>query len=211
MGHRERVHVRLPADADPRVRRLEVTGAVPAAARAGSVPQPRAVPRAVRVGDLLRAIGAVAFDRRRVRQHRLQPRRRRRLRRLTSRDPRTSGVIIGRTVTSSRSGARRDHDAIAPPDAKGRVLTGFRPTGPMHIGHWFGNVMNMIRLQQDHEAFYFLADWHMLTTHYDRTKELPENVRMLALDLVAAGVDPNRVTFYRQSDVKEVAELTLLL
>jgi len=93
----------------------------------------------------------------------------------------------------------------------GRVLTGFRPTGPMHVGHWFGNVMNLVRLQEDHEAFYFIADWHMLTTHYDRTDELPGYVRMLVLDLLAAGVDPNRVTFYRQSDVKEVAELTLLL
>jgi tryptophanyl-tRNA synthetase len=92
-----------------------------------------------------------------------------------------------------------------------RVLTGFRPTGPMHVGHWFGNVMNLVRLQEDHEAFYFIADWHMLTTHYDRTDELPGYVRMLVLDLLAAGVDPNRVTFYRQSDVKEVAELTLLL
>ena len=93
----------------------------------------------------------------------------------------------------------------------GRVLTGFRPTGPMHVGHWFGNVMNLVRLQDDHEAFYFIADWHMLTTHYDRADELPGYVRMLVLDLLAAGVDPNRVTFYRQSDVKEVAELTLLL
>jgi tryptophanyl-tRNA synthetase len=81
----------------------------------------------------------------------------------------------------------------------------------MHVGHWFGNVMNLVRLQEDHEAFYFIADWHMLTTHYDRTDELPGYVRMLVLDLLAAGVDPNRVTFYRQSDVKEVAELTLLL
>jgi tryptophanyl-tRNA synthetase len=71
--------------------------------------------------------------------------------------------------------------------------------------------MNMVRLQEDHEAFYFIADWHMLTTHYDRTAELPGNVRSLALDLVAAGVNPDRVTFYRQSDVKEVAELSLLL
>jgi tryptophanyl-tRNA synthetase len=81
----------------------------------------------------------------------------------------------------------------------------------MHIGHWFGNVTNMVRLQEEHEAFYFIADWHMLTTHYDRTDELPANVRSLVLDLLAAGVDPARVTFYRQSDVKEVAELTLLL
>jgi tryptophanyl-tRNA synthetase len=107
--------------------------------------------------------------------------------------------------------AARRNAAVAPPDAEGRVLTGFRPTGPLHIGHWFGNVMNMVRLQEDHDAFYFIADWHMLTTHADRTDELPGNVRSLVLDLIAAGVDPNRVTLYRQSDVKEVAELTLLL
>jgi tryptophanyl-tRNA synthetase len=101
--------------------------------------------------------------------------------------------------------------AIADPNAEGRVLTGFRPTGPLHIGHWFGNVLNMVRLQEDHEAYYFIADWHMLTTHFDRTQELPGNVRSLVLDLLAAGVDPARVTFYRQSDVKEVAELSLLL
>jgi tryptophanyl-tRNA synthetase len=104
-----------------------------------------------------------------------------------------------------------DRGAIAPPDAPGRVLTGFRPTGPMHVGHWFGNVLNMVRLQKDHEAFYFIADWHMLTTHYDRTGDLPGYVRTLVLDLLAAGVDPERVTLYRQSDVKEVAELSLLL
>jgi tryptophanyl-tRNA synthetase len=110
--------------------------------------------------------------------------------------------------TADRPG--REH-TVAPPDAKGRVLTGFRPTGPLHIGHWFGNVLNMVRLQEDHEAFYFIADWHMLTTHYDRTSELPETVRSLVLELVAGGVDPQRATFYRQSDVKEVAELNLLL
>jgi tryptophanyl-tRNA synthetase len=71
--------------------------------------------------------------------------------------------------------------------------------------------MNMIDLQEEHEAFYFIADWHMLTTHYDRTDELPGYVRSLVLDLMAAGVDPERVTFYRQSDVKDVAELSLLL
>jgi tryptophanyl-tRNA synthetase len=106
---------------------------------------------------------------------------------------------------------RRDHGALTPPDAEGRVLTGFRPTGPLHIGHWFGNVLNLARLQESHEAFYFIADWHMFTTHYDRAEELPENVRTLALELVAAGVDPARVTFYRQSDLPEVAEMSLLL
>jgi tryptophanyl-tRNA synthetase len=114
-------------------------------------------------------------------------------------------------VTEADREPTTDAGAIAAPDAKGRVLTGFRPTGPLHVGHWFGNVMNMVRLQEDHEAFYFIADWHMLTTHYDRTDELPGYVRSLVLDLVAAGVDPERVTLYRQSDVKEVAELSLLL
>ncbi len=101
--------------------------------------------------------------------------------------------------------------AIAPADAEGRVLTGFRPTGPLHIGHWFGNITNLVRLQEDHEAFYFVADWHMLTSHAERTEELPGNVRSIVLELLACGIDPERTTFYRQSDVKEVAELELLL
>jgi tryptophanyl-tRNA synthetase len=92
-----------------------------------------------------------------------------------------------------------------------RVLTGYRPTGPMHVGHWFGNVQNMLLLQEEHECFYFIADWHMLTTHFDRTEELPAFTHELVLDLLAAGIDPERVTLYRQSDVKEVAELSLLL
>jgi tryptophanyl-tRNA synthetase len=121
-----------------------------------------------------------------------------------------------RTVTALENpGApteRPQGDAtVAPADASGRVLTGFRPTGPLHIGHWFGNVTNAVRLQDSHETFYFIADWHMLTTHYDRTDELPGFVRTIATELVAAGVDPARSTFYLQSDVKEVAELQLLL
>ncbi len=81
----------------------------------------------------------------------------------------------------------------------------------MHVGHWFGNVLNMIHLQEEHDAFYFIADWHMLTTDYDRTAELPERVRGLVLDLLAAGIDPKKATLYRQSDVPEVAEMALLL
>lgn len=81
----------------------------------------------------------------------------------------------------------------------------------MHVGHWFGNVLNMVRLQETHDCFYFLADWHMLTTDYNRTEELPGRIHELVLDLLAAGVDPQKVTLYRQSDVPEVAELFLLL
>ena len=91
------------------------------------------------------------------------------------------------------------------------MLTGYRPTGPLHVGHWFGNILNMIRLQEEHDAFFFIADWHMLTTDYDRTDVLPERVRGLVLDWLAAGIDPAKATVYRQSDVPEVAELALLL
>jgi tryptophanyl-tRNA synthetase len=91
------------------------------------------------------------------------------------------------------------------------VLTGYRPTGPLHVGHWFGNILNMLRLQEEHDAFFFIADWHMLTTDYDRTDQLPDRIRRLVLDWLAAGIDPAKATVYRQSDVPEVAELALLL
>jgi tryptophanyl-tRNA synthetase len=92
------------------------------------------------------------------------------------------------------------------------VLTGFRPTGPLHVGHWAGNVGNAVRLQDEgYECFYFVADWHMLTTHYDRTDALPSAVAGLVLDLLAGGIDPERSVVYRQSDLPEVAEMALLL
>ncbi|HEX7248261.1 MAG TPA: tryptophan--tRNA ligase [Actinomycetota bacterium] len=96
---------------------------------------------------------------------------------------------------------------------RSRVLTGYRPTGPLHVGHWAGNIENMLALQDDpaRECFFFIADWHMLTTHYDRTDELPGFTRELTLDWLAAGIDPERATIYRQSDIPEVAEMTLLL
>lgn len=103
-------------------------------------------------------------------------------------------------------------DVAAPPRTK-RVLTGYRPTGPLHLGHWAGNIENMLALQADpdHECFFFVADWHMLTTHYDRTDELPGFVEGLVLDWLAAGIDPDRAVVYRQSDLPEVAEMALLL
>jgi tryptophanyl-tRNA synthetase len=97
-------------------------------------------------------------------------------------------------------------------DRGARVLTGFRPTGPLHVGHWAGNVGNAVRLQTEgYECFYFVADWHMLTTHYDRTETLPAAVEGLVLDLLAAGIDPERSVVYRQSALPEVAEMALLL
>jgi tryptophanyl-tRNA synthetase len=91
------------------------------------------------------------------------------------------------------------------------VLTGYRPTGPLHVGHWFGTVESMLRLQDEHDAYFFVADWHSLTTDYDRSDQLPERVRGLVLDWLAAGIEPDRATIYRQSDIPEVAEMALLL
>jgi tryptophanyl-tRNA synthetase len=113
------------------------------------------------------------------------------------------------------SSARAPTDARASeaPDApRGRVLTGFRPTGDLHIGHWAGNVGNAVRLQDEgYECFYFVADWHMLTTHYDRTDELSSLVEGIVLDLLACGIDADRSVVYLQSDLPEVAEMALLL
>jgi len=116
-------------------------------------------------------------------------------------------VIIPGIVTSL---AQSDLDSAAHAT---RVLTGYRPTGPLHLGHWAGNVENMLALQADpaRECFFFIADWHMLTTHYDRTDELPGFVEGLVLDWLAAGIDPERSVVYRQSDLPEVAEMALLL
>jgi tryptophanyl-tRNA synthetase len=90
-----------------------------------------------------------------------------------------------------------------------RILTGFRPTGKLHIGHLFGNIRNLVELQDHTEVFVFVADWHMLSTDYDRGEQLQENTRELVIDLVAAGLDPTKAVIYRQSDLPEVAELEL--
>jgi tryptophanyl-tRNA synthetase len=124
---------------------------------------------------------------------------------LIAADRRSAGGIIARIDTKTATSTTPETDR------KARVLTGFRPTGRMHVGHWFGNVMNVVGLQETHDCFIFVADWHMLTTDYDRTEVLPARVRDMVLDLLAAGVDPERATFYRQSDLLEVAELALLL
>jgi tryptophanyl-tRNA synthetase len=112
--------------------------------------------------------------------------------------------------------ARIDPIASSSPAAgsgarQARVLTGYRPTGPLHVGHWFGNVQNMLQLQEEHDAYFFIADWHALTTNYEDTSMLPEFVRGLVLDWLAAGLDPKLSTIYLQSQLPEVAELALLL
>lgn len=90
-----------------------------------------------------------------------------------------------------------------------RILTGYRPTGKLHLGHWFGNLQNMLTLQEEYDAFYFVADWHAMTTMWADTHEIRRYTEEQVLDWIAAGLDPEKCTIYRQSDVPEVAELAL--
>jgi tryptophanyl-tRNA synthetase len=92
-----------------------------------------------------------------------------------------------------------------------RVLSGMRPTGRMHIGHYHGALKNWVRLQQEYECLYFAADWHALTTHYEEPAVIAETVWEMFIDWLAAGLDPNRSTLFIQSHVPEHAELHLLL
>lgn len=92
---------------------------------------------------------------------------------------------------------------------KKRILTDYRPTGKLHLGHWFGNLQNMLQLQHDHHAFYFIADWHALTSMWADPQDIGRFTDEMVLDWCAAGLDPKVSTIYRQSDVAEVAELLL--
>ncbi|MGA8261926.1 MAG: tryptophan--tRNA ligase [Arenicellales bacterium] len=93
-----------------------------------------------------------------------------------------------------------------------RVLSGMRPTGRLHLGHYHGVLKNWIELQNEYECFYFVADWHALTTHYeDRNLNMEEYVWEMVVDWLAAGVDPNRATLFIQSRVLQHAELDVLL
>ena len=94
---------------------------------------------------------------------------------------------------------------------KKRVLSGMRPTGPAHLGHLVGAFDNWVAMQDELECFYCIVDWHALTTDYANTTELRNNIRELALDFLAVGLDPNRSTLFVQSHVPAHAELHLLL
>jgi tryptophanyl-tRNA synthetase len=92
-----------------------------------------------------------------------------------------------------------------------RVLSGMRPTGALHLGHYHGVLKNWVKLQHEHECLFFVADWHALTTHYDTPEIIQNNVWEMVIDWLAAGVDPNQATLFIQSQVPEHAELHLLL
>ncbi len=94
-----------------------------------------------------------------------------------------------------------------------RVLSGMRPTGRLHIGHYFGALQNWVRLQNDpsYDCFYFVADWHALTSDYADTSAIAENTLQITIDFLASGLDPQKSVIFLQSKVPEHAELHLLL
>ena len=91
------------------------------------------------------------------------------------------------------------------------VVSGMRPTGRLHLGHLHGALSNWVKLQDDHQCFFFSADWHALTTNYHQTGSIKAAEREMFVDFIAAGIDPEKATLFVQSQVKEHAELCLLL
>src|SRR5574338_401546 len=96
---------------------------------------------------------------------------------------------------------------------KPRLLTGDRPTGPLHLGHLVGTLLSRVKLQESHECFLIVADLHSLTTrsHRDEIARLPNHVRDVVLDLLSVGIDPERTTIYLQSGVPAVYDIAILL
>jgi tryptophanyl-tRNA synthetase len=92
-----------------------------------------------------------------------------------------------------------------------RVLSGMRPTGRLHLGHYHGALKNWVKLQNEHPCFFFVADWHALTTHYESPDVIQQYTYDTVIDWIAAGIDPSQATMFVQSRVPQHAELTLLM
>lgn len=91
-----------------------------------------------------------------------------------------------------------------------RIVSGMRPTGPLHLGHYFGVLVNWVALQEEYDCFFFVADWHAMTSEYASPGRISQFVPGLVMDWVAAGLDPEKCTIFLQSQIKEHAELQLL-
>ncbi|HUT86255.1 MAG TPA: hypothetical protein VMW66_05415, partial [Elusimicrobiales bacterium] len=96
-------------------------------------------------------------------------------------------------------------------DNKKKIVSGMRPTGKLHLGNYWGALKNWIDLQNKYECMFFVADWHSLTTGYEDTSKIRQNTIDMVTDWLACGLDPEKCVIFRQSDVMEHAELTLLL
>ena len=97
------------------------------------------------------------------------------------------------------------------PSQHQRVLSGMRPTGRLHLGHYHGVLKNWVKLQHEYESYFFVADWHALTTHYEDPAVIADSVWQMVIDWLASGVNPGSATMFIQSRVPEHAELHLLL
>ncbi len=91
------------------------------------------------------------------------------------------------------------------------LVSGMRSTGKLHLGHYMGVLTNWVQLQEEYNCFYFVADWHALTTKYDKTENLRQDKLDVVLDWLACGIDPDKSTIYFQSNVLQIAELHILL
>lgn len=100
--------------------------------------------------------------------------------------------------------------SVIPAGKKGRILTGDRPTGPLHVGHYVGSLANRVRLQDTYDCFFIVADYHALTTRFENPRDIGQNVHELVLDYLSVGIDPEKATIYLQSLVPETCELHLL-
>ena len=109
-------------------------------------------------------------------------------------------AIQTETQTAARTAARK----------RGRLLTGDRPTGKLHLGHYVGSLENRLQLQEEYECFFLIADYHVLTTGVEKTREVEGHIRDLVLDYLGVGIDPEKSTIYLQSLVPEVAVLHLI-
>lgn len=96
-------------------------------------------------------------------------------------------------------------------DKRERVVSGMRPTGPLHLGHYFGVLVNWVKLQEEYDSYFFVADWHAMTSEYANPKRIKTFVPELVKDWIASGLDPEKCVIFQQSRIKEHAELHLLL
>src|SRR5438270_8058195 len=126
----------------------------------------------------------------------------------------TSGAGVGtpvqraeRASARSETGPSSDNETVR--GTRKRILTGDRPTGRLHLGHYVGSLANRVRLQRDYETFLLVADYHMLTTRLERLDEIGQNVRDIVLDNISVGIDPEHVTIYLQSLVPQTTEIHL--
>ena len=90
---------------------------------------------------------------------------------------------------------------------KKRVLSGMRPTGPLHLGNLHGALLNWVNMQDDYDCYFFIADWHALTSDYEDPSNVPDHVKTIMVDWLSAGLSPDKSTLFVQSNIKEHAEL----